>query len=180
MQRRIDRQVESLEADDTTPALRRRIAERVAALEASIEERRQLLAKLQHEATNQTATYDDIEAALRGIPVVVDDLAAMPQAQLRQLLDSLALVVRFHPESRHLDLQVTLWRDDPGEELLATGARASGRGKARKRNSGGVWSAPSAGAGSDLTTISRRRVTVAGRIVVPETPWARNGRRPEA
>jgi hypothetical protein len=58
--------VESLEADDSAPALRRRIADRVAALESSLEERRSLLAKLQQEASQEPATYDDIEAARPG------------------------------------------------------------------------------------------------------------------
>ena len=145
LQRRIDRQVESLESEDATPALRKRIADRVAALESTVEERRTLLAKLQAEASQEPATYDDIEAALRALPVIAADLAELPQTQLRQLFDSLGLVVRYHPEPRQIDLQVTLWRDEPGEETVRTKGRVGGRGKARPRNSGEVWLAPSVG-----------------------------------
>jgi hypothetical protein len=122
-----------------------RIADRVAALESSIDERRTLLAKLQQEASHEPATYDDIEAALRALPVIAKDLTELPQTQLRQLFDSLGLVLRYDPEPRVVDLQVTLWRDDPGEETLRTKARIGGRGKARPRNSGEVWLAPSEG-----------------------------------
>jgi hypothetical protein len=41
LQRRIERQVANLEAEDTTPALRRRIAARIAEPEEALEKRRQ-------------------------------------------------------------------------------------------------------------------------------------------
>jgi len=41
LQRRIERQIANLEAENTTPALRRRITTRIAELEEAVEERRQ-------------------------------------------------------------------------------------------------------------------------------------------
>src|SRR6266542_74551 len=52
LQRRIERQIANLEAEDTTPALRRRIAARIAELEEAVEDRRQRASALAQEVAD--------------------------------------------------------------------------------------------------------------------------------
>ena len=140
IERRIERQVLALEDDDAPPGLRRRVAERVAQLEAAADDRRATLARLRVEAAADEPTFDDVEAVLASMPVSGSDLRSLPQPELRMLFDSLNLAVTFHHETRKADIQVTLWRGQPnGADADTTDRPPPGRIREE------VWIAPSVG-----------------------------------
>ena len=111
LQRRIERQVANLEAEDTTPALRRRIAARIAELEEAVDDRRRRTTALVQEATDAPPTPADLATALDQLPLI-DRLPELPQRELRDLFDSLRLQVAFQPAEAAVDVEVTLFADE--------------------------------------------------------------------
>jgi site-specific DNA recombinase len=91
LQRRIERQVSALEAEDTTPALRRRFAARIAELEQQVEERQGVARKLADEAADAPPTAAELGAALDRLPLMAERLSQLPQPEMRALLDTLHL-----------------------------------------------------------------------------------------
>ena len=96
LERRIQRQIANLEAEDATPALRQRIAARIAEPEEAVEDRRQRATALAQEAADAPPTAADLATALDQLPVL-DRLVTLPHPELRTLFDSLRLQVAFQP-----------------------------------------------------------------------------------
>ncbi len=142
LDRRIERQVANLEGDDTTPALRRRIAARVADLEQWAEDRRERVTVLAKRAADAPPTAADMARALERLPLFPERLGDLPQPELRALFDSLQLQIAFQPAAGALDVEMTLVADespDPDEEMSQ------------------VWSVPPGGVGPDLRRLMRLR-----------------------
>ena len=112
LERRLTRQLINLEADDLTPSLRRRINGRVSELEDAIVERNQRLSALAEQAATETPSLDDVAPLLDRIPVLAENLADMPQAELRALFDRLQLEVAYHPAESALDVSITLFGEE--------------------------------------------------------------------
>ncbi len=112
LQRRIGRQIANLEAEDTTPALRRRIAARIAELEESAENRRQRAVALAQEVAEAPPTAADLATALDQLPLL-ERLPELPQPELRALFDSLRLQIAFQPGEAAVDVEVALFADEP-------------------------------------------------------------------
>jgi hypothetical protein len=68
LERRLNRQTLNLEADDVTPALRRRIAGRVAELEEAMGDRQDRLAALAAQAATEAPTLADVAPLLDACP----------------------------------------------------------------------------------------------------------------
>ncbi len=116
LERRLHRQLLNLEADDVTPALRRRVAARIDELETAISQQRRQLETLRDEAAQaaETApTFADVAPLLDQLPILADRLPEAPQADLRALLESLRLDVAYQPADQALDVTITLY--DAGE-----------------------------------------------------------------
>jgi len=133
LERRIGRQLVNLEADDVTPALRRRVGERVAELEAAIAVRHERLVALARASATEPPTLADVAPLLGPLPILADRLDAAPQGELRELLDSLRLEVVYRPTDSALDVAATL--DGLGSETAQSTAPRSAED----------WSAPPAG-----------------------------------
>ncbi|HEX5267822.1 MAG TPA: recombinase family protein, partial [Acidimicrobiales bacterium] len=120
LERRLTRQLLNLEADDVTPALRRRIGQRVAEIEDAIAERRQRLAALAKESATEAPTFADVAPLLDRLPILATSLDTAHPAELRALLESLQLDIMFQPAESAIDVSVTV--HDPGD--LAAQVRA--------------------------------------------------------
>jgi len=130
LERRIERQVANLEAEDATPSLRRRVGVRIAELEEALEERRQHANALAAESADAPPTVEDFTTALDRLPLLAERLQDLPQPELRALFDSLQLQIAFQPETRTIDVEVTLVADEPPD---------------RDGETSQVWSVPPAG-----------------------------------
>ena len=133
LERRLNRQLVNLEADDVTPALRRRVAQRVDELETAIAERRERLVALAQESATAAPTLAHVAPLLDRLPILATSLDTAPQAELRALLDALQLDVVYQPTESAVDVAVTVY--DGGENA------ADGSAQVRAED----WSAPSAG-----------------------------------
>jgi len=133
LERRLDRQVLNLEADDVTPALRRRVAERIAELEEAITERRARLAGLDAEAAAAPPSFAEVAPLLDRLPILAERIADAPETELRALFDALQLSVTYQPEDQALDVALTLYDDGRGDAGTSAQVRAED------------WSAPPAG-----------------------------------
>jgi hypothetical protein len=118
LQRRIDRQIANLEAEEVTSALRRRIAARVAELEQAIEDRRQRRAALAEEVADAPPTAADLSRALDPLPVLADRLPDLPQPELRALFESLHLQIAFQPAEVAVGVEVVLFADEQRRRKL--------------------------------------------------------------
>ena len=114
LERRLTRQLVNLEADDVTPALRRRVGERVAELEDAIVVRRERLVALARASATEAPTLADVAPLLNRLPILAGMLDAAPQGELRALLDSLQLDVVYQVADSALDVAATLY--DLGSE----------------------------------------------------------------
>ncbi len=128
LERRLDRQVLALEAEEVTPALRRRIAQRVAELEEAINERRQRLDQLAAQVPPEAPQFGDVATVLAKLPIIADRLAELPQGELRAIFEALQLTATYLPDQHEADIEIVL-RDD--------GSNWSDVSQ--------VWSAPSVG-----------------------------------
>ena len=116
LERRLSRQLVNLEAeDDVTPALRRRISQRVGELESAISERQQRLASLSEQAAVEAPTFADVAPLLGRLPILDDRLAEMPQGQMRALFDRLQLDIAYQPATSAIDIALTLYNDGEGQ-----------------------------------------------------------------
>lgn len=104
---RIDRQVLALEDADITPAIRRRISERINELEATLAERRVALEDLALQRASTPKSIDDIASALDLLPTLDNELRALPQRKVRDLLQALQMELMYHPD-RRLNVRVAL------------------------------------------------------------------------
>ena len=112
LERRLTRQLVNLEADDVTPALRRRVGQRVAELEDAVAERRERLVALARESATKPPTLADVAPLLDRLPI--SSLDAALQRELRALFDSLQLDVVYQRADGALDVTGTLY--DLGSE----------------------------------------------------------------
>ena len=129
-ERGIERQVANLKAEDTTPALRRRIADRITGLEEALEELRQRATALAREAADAPPTPADLATALDRLTLLNEELSELPQPNLRVVFDSLHLQLAFQPAAQAVDVELTLIADEPPDR----------NGKIAQ-----VWSVPPAG-----------------------------------
>jgi len=79
LERRIERQVANLEAEDATPSLRRRVGARIAELEEALEERRKHANALAAQVSEAPATVADLATALDRLPLLAERLQDLPQ-----------------------------------------------------------------------------------------------------
>jgi len=110
--------VANLEAEDATPSPRRRVGARIAEEEA-LEERRQHANALAAQSADVPPTVVDLTTALDRLPLLAERLQDLPQPELRALFDSLQLQIAFQPQTRAIDVEVTLVADeqpDRGDE----------------------------------------------------------------
>jgi hypothetical protein len=112
LERRIERQIANLEAEDATPTLRQRITARIAELEEAVEDPRRRAAALAQEVADAPPTAADLATALDQLPLL-DRLPELPQPELRTLFDSLRLQVAFQPGEAAVDVEVALFADEP-------------------------------------------------------------------
>jgi hypothetical protein len=110
---RLERQVVGLESEHVTPALRRRVGQRVAELEDAISERQKRLDRLAAQAPREAPRGDDVATALARLPVIADRLRELPQGELRAMLEALQLTARYLPQSHEVDIELIL-QDDGG------------------------------------------------------------------
>ncbi|MDA8360266.1 MAG: recombinase family protein, partial [Actinomycetota bacterium] len=123
LERRIGRQLVNLEADDVTPALRRRVSQRLDELETSIADRRERLVALARASATETPTLADVAPLLDRLPILATRLDTAPQGELRALFDALQLDVVYQPAESAVDVAVTLY-DRGGTGDLAAQVRA--------------------------------------------------------
>jgi len=142
LERRIERQVANLEAEDATPSLRRRVGARIAELEEALEERRQHTNALAAQVSEAPPTVADLTTALDRLPLLAERLQDLPQPELRALFDSQQLQIAFQPQTRTIDVEVTLVADEPPD---------------RDGETSQVWSVPPGGVGPDLRRLVRLR-----------------------
>ena len=124
LERRLTRQLVNLEADDVTPGLRRRVAQRVAELEAAIAEQRPRLVALARESATEAPTLADVAPLLDRLPILADRLAEAPQGELRALFDALQLDVVYLPADSAVDVAVTLYDRGDNAATVSTQVRA--------------------------------------------------------
>lgn|GEM_PF-665672 len=129
LERRLTRQLLNLEAEDVTPALRRRVGQRVAELEDALGERRERLAAIARELATEAPTFADVAPLLDRLPILAASLGSAPHAEVRALLESLQLEIVFQPAVGAIDVSVTL--HEPGDPAVQLRAED--------------WSAPPAG-----------------------------------
>jgi site-specific DNA recombinase len=115
LERRLDRQLLNLEADDTTPALRRRVGVRVAELEDAITERAERINALTAQAATDAPTLADAAPLLAALPVLATSLDAMPQRELRAMFDQLNLEISYQPGEHAVDVALALC-DERGDD----------------------------------------------------------------
>jgi len=130
LERRIERQVTNLEAEDATPSLRHRVGARIAELEEAVEERRRHVDALAAQSAEAPPTVEDLTTALDRLPLLGERFQCLPQPELRALFDSLQLQIAFQPETRTIDAEVTLVADEPPD---------------RDGETSQVWSVPPSG-----------------------------------
>ena len=107
-----------------TPALRRRVGERVAELEDAIAERRERLVELARNSATEAPTLADVTPLLDRLPILASSLDTAPQGELRALFDALQLDVVFQPSESALDVAVTLYDRGSGTAHSAAQVRA--------------------------------------------------------
>jgi site-specific DNA recombinase len=122
LERRLIRQLLTLEADDVTAALRRRVGQRVAELEDAIAGRRDRLAALRRDSATEAPTFAHVAPLLDRLPVLADTLDTAPKAELRALFEVLQLEVVYHPAESAVDVAVTL--HDYGSDPHAVAAKS--------------------------------------------------------
>ncbi|MDP9799013.1 DNA invertase Pin-like site-specific DNA recombinase [Catenuloplanes nepalensis] len=116
LNRRFQRQVLNLEADDITPAARRHIATRIGELEDMITRRQAEANQAEAELSAAPPDLDDITAALNRLPELADTLVGRPPEDLHPLYEAFDVQVRYYPEDRVADVEIIL-ADAPGLEL---------------------------------------------------------------
>lgn len=70
LERRIERQVTNLEAEDATPSLRHRVGARIAELEEAVEKRRRHVDALAAQSAEAPPTVEDLTTALDRLPLL--------------------------------------------------------------------------------------------------------------
>lgn len=145
LERRIERQVANLEAEDATPSLRRRVGARVAELEEAVEERRQHANALAAQSADAQPTVADLTTALDRLPLLAERLQDLPQPELRALFDSLQLQIAFEPQTRTIDVEVTLVADEqPDRDGETSQVWSVPPGGTRPQQIGSATTAPTA------------------------------------
>jgi len=142
-----------------TPALRRRVGQRVAELEDALAERRERLVTLARASATEAPTLADVAPLLDRLPILADRLAEAPQGELRAQFDALQLDVVYQPADNAVDVAVTLYGGGDGAVKAAAQVRADdwssvGRSVGRRGWLAG-WLAPPAGAGPVLRQVVR-------------------------
>jgi site-specific DNA recombinase len=108
LERRLGRQLLNLEAEETTPTLRKRIAVRVAELEDTITDRQQRARELAEQADSEAPTLVDVAPLLDRLPILAGALTETPPRALRAWFDALQLEITYQPGDQTLDVALTL------------------------------------------------------------------------
>jgi hypothetical protein len=111
LEQRLEHQILTLESEESTGALRRRVAERVAHLDGAIRERRDRLAQLAAEVPPEEPQVAAVAEILARLPILADRLPELPQAQLRAIFEGLQLSATYLPDTHEADIEIVL-RDD--------------------------------------------------------------------
>ena len=122
LERRLERQLLNLEADDVTSALRRHIARRVDELEAAIGARREQLDATDPGSPTEAPRLADVAPLLDRLPILADRLDSVPQAKLRPLFDAMQLDVVYQPADSAVDISLTLYDGGDSWRIDAAGA----------------------------------------------------------
>ena len=134
-----------------TPALRRRIGERVAELEDAIAERRERLVALARDSATEAPTLADVAPLLDRLPLLARSLDTAPQSELRTLFDAVQLDVVYQPGDSALDVAVTLYdarqRKSPVRRTGSCGGLVGAPGRSRVSPPTAGAAEPPAGAG---------------------------------
>lgn len=113
LQARLDRQVLALEDDEATPALRRRVAQRIVELDAALVEKRRLRDQLAAHAPAPAPRFADVAGLLQKLPLVAEKLPELPPAELRRLFEALQLIATYHHDRKEVDIEITLHEKGP-------------------------------------------------------------------
>ncbi len=122
LERRLERQLLNLEADDVTPALRRHIARRVDELEAAIGARREHLGAIDPGSPTEAPRLADVAPLLDRLPILADRIDSVPQAKLRPLFDAMQLDVVYQPADSAVDISLTLYDGGDSWRIDTAGA----------------------------------------------------------
>jgi hypothetical protein len=122
LEQRLTRQLVNLEADDVTPALRRRVGERLAELEDAIAERRERLLELARDSATEAPTLADVAPLLDRLPMFAGSLDTVPQGELRALFDALQLDVVYQPADSAVGVSLTLYDGGDSWRIDTAGA----------------------------------------------------------
>ncbi len=144
LERRLNRQLVNLEADDVTATLRRRVGQRVAELEDAIAERQERLVALARASATEAPALAVVAPLLDRLPVLATSLHTAPPGELRALFDALQLDIVFQSADSALDVAVTLY--DGGRDAAVGAAQVGAED----------WSAPPAGNHADGKRHDRR------------------------
>jgi hypothetical protein len=106
LEARLERQVLSLEAEDATPALRKRVAQRIAELDEALADRSHRLDQLAPQAPPEAPQFGDVAELLSKLPLIASRLRELPTAELRQLFEGLQLQVTYHHEKKEADVEI--------------------------------------------------------------------------
>jgi hypothetical protein len=97
-----------LEDDEATPALRKRVAHRVAELDQALVDKRRLRDQLAAHAPAPAPTFADVAGLLQKLPLIAERLPELPTAELRRLFEALQLTATYHHDHKEVDIEITL------------------------------------------------------------------------
>ncbi len=108
LEARLDRQVVVLEDEETTAAVRRRVAQRIAELDHALIEKRRLRDQLAAHAPAPAPRFADVAGLLQKLPLIAEKLPELPPAELRRLFEALQLTATYHHDRKEVDIEITL------------------------------------------------------------------------
>ncbi len=127
LQARLRRQVLALEDEQTAPEARQPIAERIGELRRDLAERQSALAKLSDETPPPPPDPAIARELLATLPLLDTDLRALPAKRLRELLESLHLVVRYDHKEHTAQIEITLAAAGQGDHQVVPLVCSGGR-----------------------------------------------------
>jgi hypothetical protein len=111
LNQRLARQVLALESEETTPAVHRLVANRVADLERTVRERQDRLDGVAAQLPPEPPAVDDVAGLLAKLPILARRLPELPNEQLRAIFESLQLTVTYFHKTHEAEVEIVL-RDD--------------------------------------------------------------------
>jgi hypothetical protein len=108
LEARLERQILALEDGEATPALRKRVAQRIAELDADLVDKRRLRDQLAAHAPAPAPRFADVAGLLEKLPLIAERLPELPTAELRRLFEALQLQATYHHARKEVDIEITL------------------------------------------------------------------------